>query len=466
MRPPRKPTDGKRPASPTGPKTGQRAPARSGTRSGPRTDQRPPGAPPLSRRDQRAAGWSDRRERAETDERPPRGDRPQRDDRSPRPARSERPARAERSERPQRSGRPDRTERPQRGERPDRAEGPQRSEGPPRGARPDLRDRPARTEHPQRGERPDRAEGSQRSQGPPIGARPNLRDRPARTERPQRGERPARSASGPGKPAPRAEQPRVKRAPAPVRQTEVAAQRIAKALARAGVGSRRDIERMIAEGRIAIDGEVLTSPALNITNLANVTVDGEPVAGIAPAKLYRFHKPAGFLTAARDPAGRPTIMDILPPGLPRVFPVGRLDMNTEGLLLLTTDGELKRALELPSSGVPRVYRVRAFGEVTQAALESLADGVTIDGVHYGSILADIERKTGHNLWLIVTIREGKNREVRRVLENVGLQVNRLIRVAYGPIGLDDLPPRMADEIPDSDVALLKAMLKATKTEPR
>ena len=399
MRPPRKPTGGKRPASPSDPKTGQRSPVRSGSHSG----QRPPGAPPLSRRDQRAAGWSDRRERAETNERPPRGDRPQRDDRSPRPARSERP---------------------------------------------------------QRAERPDRAEG------PPGGARPDLRDRPARTERAQRGERPARPAAGPGKPAPRAEQPRVKRGPAPVRQTEVAAQRIAKALARAGVGSRRDIERMIAEGRIAIDGEVLTSPALNITNLPNVTVDGEPVAGIAPAKLYRFHKPAGFLTAARDPAGRPTIMDILPPSLPRVVPVGRLDMNTEGLLLLTTDGELKRALELPSSGVPRVYRVRAFGEVTQKVLEALADGISIEGVHYGPILADIERKTGHNLWLIVTIREGKNREVRRVLEHVGLQVNRLIRVAYGPIGLDDLPPRMADEIPDSDVALLKAMLKATKTEPR
>ena len=399
MRQPRKPTGGKRPASPSDPKTGQRSPVRSGSHSG----QRPPGAPPPSRRDQRAAGWSDRRERAETDERPPRGDRPQRDDRSPRPARSERP---------------------------------------------------------QRAERPDRAEG------PPRGARPDLRDRPARTERAQRGERPARPAAGPGKPAPRAEQPRIRRGPAPVRQTEVAAQRIAKALARAGVGSRRDIERMIAEGRIAIDGEVLTSPALNITNLANVTVDGEPVAGIAPAKLYRFHKPAGFLTAARDPAGRPTIMDILPPSLPRVVPVGRLDMNTEGLLLLTTDGELKRALELPSSGVPRVYRVRAFGEVTQKALEALADGISIEGVHYGPILADIERKTGHNLWLIVTIREGKNREVRRVLEHVGLQVNRLIRVAYGPIGLDDLPPRMADEIPDSDVALLKAMLKATKPEQR
>ncbi|MBU6166903.1 MAG: rRNA pseudouridine synthase [Alphaproteobacteria bacterium] len=251
-----------------------------------------------------------------------------------------------------------------------------------------------------------------------------------------------------------------------MRQTEIAPQRIAKALARAGVGSRRDIERLIGEGRIAIAGEKLTSPALNITSLANVTVDGEPVAGIAPARLYRFHKPAGFLTAARDPAGRPTIMDILPADLPRVVPVGRLDMNTEGLLLLTTDGELKRALELPSSNVPRVYRVRAFGEVTQRALESLADGISIDGIHYGPVLADIERKTGHNLWLIVTIREGKNREVRRILEHVGLAVNRLIRVAYGPIGLDDLPPRMADEIPESDVALLKAMLKAARPETR
>ena len=245
-----------------------------------------------------------------------------------------------------------------------------------------------------------------------------------------------------------------------MRETEVAPQRIAKALARAGVASRRDIERMIAEGRIAIDGTPLTSPALNISSLKGVTVDGVAVAGIAPAKLYRFHKPAGFLTAARDPAGRPTINDILPAGLPRVLPVGRLDMNTEGLLLLTTDGELKRALELPSSQVPRVYRVRAFGEVSQKALESLADGVSIDGIHYGPILADIERRTGHNLWLIVTIREGKNREVRRVLEHVGLQVNRLIRIAYGNIGLDDLPPRLADEVPEADLRALKAMLKA------
>ncbi len=309
-------------------------------------------------------------------------------------------------------------------------------------------------------ERRERAEGEERQ---PRNDRPQRDSRPARPARAERAARDDRPARGPGKPA-LAPAPRAKRAPPPVRQTEVAPQRIAKALARAGVGSRRDIERMIAEGRIAIDGVALTSPALNITSLANITVDGEPVAGIAPARLYRFHKPAGFLTAARDPAGRPTIMDILPPGLPRVVPVGRLDMNTEGLLLLTTDGELKRALELPSSGVPRVYRVRAFGEITQAALESLADGATIDGVHYGPIIADIERRTGHNLWLIVTIREGKNREVRRVLEHVGLQVNRLIRIAYGPIGLDDLPPRMADEIPDSDVALLKSMLKAAKTE--
>ncbi len=301
---------------------------------------------------------------------------------------------------------------------------------------------------------PSRSAGRSRRRG----EAPSLLSRPPRSDDRARPERPPR-------PAPRSPAQTHERAPRsrpPLLETDVAPQRIAKALARAGVGSRRDIERMIGEGRIAIDGTKLTSPAHNITSLKGITVDGEPVAGIAPTRLYRFHKPAGFLTAARDPAGRPTIMDILPANLPRVVPVGRLDMNTEGLLLLTTDGELKRALELPSSSVPRVYRVRAFGEVTQRALESLADGATIDGIHYGPVLADIERKTGHNLWLIVTIREGKNREVRRVLEHIGLQVNRLIRIAYGPIGLDDLPPRMADEIPESDVALLKAMLKAGK----
>ncbi|MCU0891357.1 MAG: pseudouridine synthase [Sandarakinorhabdus sp.] len=336
------------------------------------------------------------------------------------------------------------------------------TERPARGAQRDAEGRPST-----RGESRPPARGPQRDAAPARGEerreRPARSERPTRDERPRRSDRPARATGGPGQPArPQAgpSAPRGKRPPPPVRETEIAPQRIAKALARAGVGSRRDIERMIAEGRVAIDGEPLTSPALNIASLKGVTVDGQPVAGIAPAKLYRFHKPAGFLTTARDPAGRPTIMDILPADLPRVVPVGRLDMNTEGLLLLTTDGELKRALELPSSQVPRVYRVRAFGEVSQKALESLADGATIDGVHYGPVLADIERRMGHNLWLIVTIREGKNREVRRVLEHVGLQVNRLIRIAYGPVGLDDLPPRMADEVPDSDLQALKAMLKA------
>ncbi len=235
-------------------------------------------------------------------------------------------------------------------------------------------------------------------------------------------------------------------------------QRIAKLLARAGIGSRRDIERMIAEGKVALNGSVLTSPAIVVASLDGITVEGNTVAALEPSRLFRFHKPAGFLTTARDPGGRPTIMDILPPGLPRVVPVGRLDMNTEGLLLLTTDGALKRALELPTSGVPRRYRVRAYGEIGQQAVESLIDGLTIDGMRYGPIDAEIERRTGRNLWLTITLTEGKNREIRRVLEHLGLQVSRLIRVAYGPIELGDLAPRDADEVPDGVVASLRKSL--------
>jgi 23S rRNA pseudouridine2605 synthase len=235
-------------------------------------------------------------------------------------------------------------------------------------------------------------------------------------------------------------------------------QRIAKLLARAGVGSRRDIERMIAEGKVTLHGKPLDTPATVVSSLDGITVDGAPVAALEPSRLFRFHKPAGFLTTARDPGGRPTIMDILPPGLPRVVPVGRLDMNTEGLLLLTTDGALKRALELPTSGVPRTYRVRAYGEVSQPAVESLIEGITIDGMRYGPIDAEIERRTGRNLWLTMTLTEGKNREIRRVLEFMGLQVSRLIRVAYGPIELGDLPPRDADEVPDGVVASLRKSL--------
>jgi 23S rRNA pseudouridine2605 synthase len=235
-------------------------------------------------------------------------------------------------------------------------------------------------------------------------------------------------------------------------------QRIAKLLARAGIGSRRDIERFIAEGKVALNGQVLTTPALVVASLDGITVEGQPVAALEPSRLFRFHKPAGFLTTARDPGGRPTIMDILPPGLPRVVPVGRLDMNTEGLLLLTTDGALKRALELPTSGVPRRYRVRAYGEISQGAVESLIEGVTIDGMRYGPIDAEIERRTGRNLWLTMTLTEGKNREIRRVLEYLGLQVSRLIRVAYGPIELGDLGARDADEVPDGVVASLRKSL--------
>ena len=235
-------------------------------------------------------------------------------------------------------------------------------------------------------------------------------------------------------------------------------QRIAKLLARAGIGSRRDIERMIADGKVALGGQTLQTPATVVNSLDGITVDGQPVAALEPSRLFRFHKPAGFLTTARDPGGRPTIMDILPPGLPRVVPVGRLDMNTEGLLLLTTDGALKRALELPTSGVPRRYRVRAYGEISQPVVESLIEGLTIDGMRYGPIDAEIERRTGRNLWLTMTLTEGKNREIRRVLEHLGLQVSRLIRVAYGPIELGDLDPRDADEVPDGVVASLRKSL--------
>ncbi|MGI4878709.1 MAG: pseudouridine synthase, partial [Janthinobacterium lividum] len=232
-------------------------------------------------------------------------------------------------------------------------------------------------------------------------------------------------------------------------------QRIAKLLARAGVGSRRDIERFIAEGRVSINGTVLTTPAHIIASLDGVTVNGNQVAAIEATRLFRFHKPAGFLTTARDPGGRPTIFDALPQGLPRLVPVGRLDMNTEGLLLLTTDGTLKRQLELPLNAVSRRYRVRAYGEVTQAILEGLIEGIEIDGMRYGPINADIERRTGRNLWLSITLTEGKNRELRRVLEFLGLQVSRLIRVAYGPFELGDLGVREVEEVNPAAIEQLR-----------
>ena len=236
-------------------------------------------------------------------------------------------------------------------------------------------------------------------------------------------------------------------------------QRIAKLLARAGIASRREVERMIAEGRIALNGEKLTTPATLLEELSGVTVDGRPVRPAAATRLFRFYKPQGTITAARDPRGRATIYDRLPPGLPRLMPVGRLDFMTEGLLLLTNDGELKRQLELPKTGVVRTYRARAFGNVSQAQLERLAEGITIDGLHYGSINANLERRTGRNCWIELSLTEGKNREVRRVLAHLGLQVSRLIRTAYGPFSLSGLEPGDADEVDGEDLDEFRKTLK-------
>lgn len=234
--------------------------------------------------------------------------------------------------------------------------------------------------------------------------------------------------------------------------------RIAKLLARAGIASRREVERMIVEGRVAKDGAVIDTPATLLSSLHGVTVDGDPVAAPAPARLFLFHKPAGVLTTERDPQGRPTIYDRLPRDLPRVVPVGRLDLNTEGLLLLTTDGALKRQLELPSTGVERAYRARAYGRVTQEQLEALIEGVEIDGVRYGSIDANLERRTGANVWVEMVLTEGKNREVRRVLEHLGLKVGRLIRTRYGPFVLADLPVGEVGEVRAADLAGFRQML--------
>lgn len=239
-------------------------------------------------------------------------------------------------------------------------------------------------------------------------------------------------------------------------------QRIAKLLARAGIASRREVERMIAEGRVTLDGTVVDTPATLLPSLNGVAVDGNPVGQPAPARLFLFHKPPGFLTTERDPAGRPTIYDRLPADLPRVMPIGRLDMNTEGLLLLTSDGEFKRQMELPSTGVPRTYRARAFGEVSQQQLEDLFDGLEIDGVRYGAIEANLERRTGRNQWIEMTLTEGKNREVRRVLEHLGLKVNRLIRTSYGPFQLGNLPAGAVEEVHQHDLIAFRKGLKAAK----
>jgi 23S rRNA pseudouridine2605 synthase len=227
---------------------------------------------------------------------------------------------------------------------------------------------------------------------------------------------------------------------------EAASERIAKRLARAGIASRREAERMIAAGRVALDGATVTTPATLVTAASRITVDGRAVAAPEPARLWRYHKPRGLVTTHADPQGRPTVFAALPKHLPRVVSVGRLDLESEGLLLLTNDGELARHLELPATGWTRRYRVRVFGKPEPGALARLAKGVEVAGVRYGPVEARLDRAERSNAWLTVALHEGKNREVRRLMEHLGLRVNRLIRIAYGPFQLGHLAAGELDEV--------------------
>ena len=229
-------------------------------------------------------------------------------------------------------------------------------------------------------------------------------------------------------------------------QTAKDGDRIAKVMARAGLCSRREAEAWIAAGRVAVNGAPISSPALNVTPKDRIVIDGKPMPQRERTRLFLYNKPRGLVTTHADPEKRPTIFEKLPKGLPRLVSVGRLDLNTEGLLLLTNDGGLARALELPQTGWLRRYRVRAHGAILQPQLDALRKGVTVNGVRYGAIEATVDRLQGANAWLTFAIREGKNREVRNVLEHLGLKVNRLIRVSFGPFQLGDLEEGQVEEI--------------------
>ncbi len=226
-----------------------------------------------------------------------------------------------------------------------------------------------------------------------------------------------------------------------------AGERIAKVMARAGVASRRDAEKLIAAGRVTLNGELVTTPAIKVGADCVIAVDGKPIAEAEQTRLWRYHRPAGLVTTHKDPQGRPTVFQNLPKNLPRVVSVGRLDVNSEGLLLLTNDGEIARRLEHPSAGLIRKYRVRLFGKITQDDLDKLAYGLTIDGVKYGPVIADLERAKGPYAWASVSLKEGKNREVKRLMEHLGCKVARLIRVQYGPFHLGHLAEGAVEEIP-------------------
>jgi len=288
-------------------------------------------------------------------------------------------------------------------------------------------------------------------------------DRPSRArgedERPRKprpaGDKPFRSRDGDKKPLrarrdegdrPFRRRTREERPEATVEPVEPAEDRIAKVIARAGIASRRDAEAMIAEGRVTLNGKVLESPAVNVTAADTITVDGEPLPAKERTRLWLYHKPRGLVTTARDPEGRPTVFENLPEDLPRVVAVGRLDINTEGLLLLTNDGGLARVIAHPDTGWLRRYKVRAHGEITQADLDRLRDGISIDGIDYGPIEARLDRVQGDNVWITMGLREGKNREIKRILEHLGMRVNRLIRMSFGPFQLGDLEVGLVEEV--------------------
>ena len=401
---------------------------------------------------------------------------------SPRGERSDapRPARFNRDDRPQRDERPMRRGAPDRGPRKEFNRGEDRGGDKPWQKRAPAREGGRAFDKPQddRSERPrfprsrdDRSRGDKPERARPSFGRPRF-DKPrddreprgrndwqehprseAREERPRRdneddskvfAKRPAFGGRGEYRERKPDFDKRAQREAAPAKKKS--GERIAKIVSRAGLCSRRDAEEWIVQGRVAVNGRIINSPALDITANDVVTIDGKPLPERERTRLFLFHKPRGLMTTHSDPEGRPTVFDNLPEGLPRLISIGRLDFNTEGLLLLTNDGGLARSLELPDTGWLRRYRVRAHGDVTQAQLDELKKGVEVDGVKYGSIDATLERDKGANVWIVFAIREGKNREVRNVMAHLGLEVNRLIRVSYGPFQLGELEEGQVEEI--------------------